>query len=110
MDTTIEQEQRDAEWLEEVAEEEVPAEITEEELAKREEEKQKVAEAETEETTTVSKRKGYKLYVHGTGFKKTDEMTAKIVWEDKVSRSSACVYKNQGMLGVTIPDLGPDVP
>ena len=110
MGETAEPEQREEEWNAEQPEEELPAEITEEELAKREEEKQKVAEAETEESTTMSKRKGYRLFIYGNQFRKSDEITAKFVWEDKISRSSPCVYKNPGLLGTSIPDLGPDVP
>ena len=77
MGETAEPEQREAEWLAEQPEEELPEEITEEEIAKREEEKAKVAEAETEESTTVAKRKGFRIFVHGTGFMKTDEIIAK---------------------------------
>jgi hypothetical protein len=119
MGEAAEPEVREAEWLAEQPEEELPEEITEEEIAKRDEEKLKVAEAETEESTTVSKRKSYRLFVHGTGFLKSDEITAKFTWEPAkdaenpgpgVARSSLCVYKNDTMLGTSIPDMGAEVP
>lgn len=52
MGETAEPEQREAEWQAEQPEEELPEDITEEDLQKREEEKQKVAETESEESTT----------------------------------------------------------
>jgi hypothetical protein len=110
MGETAEPEQREAEWLAEQPEEPLPEEITEEEIAKREEEKAKTAEAETEESTTTSKRKGYRLFIYGTGFKATEEITAKFTFEDKSQRSSICIYKNPCMVATSIPDMGPDVP
>ena len=71
MGETAEPEQREEEWLAEQPEEELPEEITEEEIQKREEEKQKVAEAETEESTTVSKRKGFRIFIYGANFLKS---------------------------------------
>ena len=110
MGETAEPEQREAEWLAEQPEEPLPEEITEEEIAKRDEEKAKTAEAETEESTTTSKRKGYRLFLHGTGFKATEEITAKFTFEDKSQRSSICIYKNPCLVATSIPDMGPDVP
>lgn len=48
--------------------------------------------------------------------KSDDEITAKFTWEPAdnagpaVTRSSACVYKNDTMLGTSIPDMGAEVP
>lgn len=118
MGETAEPEQREAEWLAEQPEEELPEEITEEEIAKRDEEKAKVAEAETEESTTLPKRKGFRIFVHGTGFLKADEITARFTNlpaaeaetpVPSVTRTSPCVFKNGTMLGTMIPDLGPEV-
>jgi hypothetical protein len=83
MGETAELEQREAEWLAEQPEEKLPDEITEEEIAKRDEEKAKVAEAETEESTTTSRRKGYRLFIYGDGFKFSNEISAKFTFEDK---------------------------
>lgn len=111
-------EEREAEWLAEQPEEELPEEITEEEIAKRDEEKAKVAEAETEESTTMAKRKGFRIFVHGTAFLKADEIIARFTNlpsaeaetpVPQVTKTSACVFKNATMLGTTIPDLGPEV-
>ena len=84
--------------------------MTEEELQKKEEEKQKIAEAETEESTTTSKRKGYRLFLCGTNFLKSDQLIAKFCWDGQVTKTASCIYKNPSMLGTTIPDMGPDVP
>jgi hypothetical protein len=83
MGETTEPEQREAEWLAEQPEEPLPEDITEEEIAKREEEKAKIAEAETEESTTTSRRKGYRIFIYGHGFKYSKEITAKFTYEDK---------------------------
>jgi hypothetical protein len=111
MGETAEPEQREADWQAEQPEEELPEEITEEELAKRDEEKQKVAETETEESTTQAKRKGYRILIHGNGFQRCgDLITAKFIWEDRVSRTTECIFKNLGMLATQIPDMGAEVP
>lgn len=75
-----------------------------------EEEKQKRAEEETQESTTMAKRKGYRLFIHGSDFIKTEEMIANFIWEGKVSVKTQLIYKNPCMLGAQIPDLGADVP
>ena len=89
-----EPEVREAEWQAEQPEEELPEDITDEELQKRDEEKQKVAETETDESTTVAKRKGYRIFIHGARFLKAEAITAKFIWEDKVSRCTECIFKN----------------
>ena len=65
-----EEEEKVAAWLAEKPEEPLPEEITEEELKKREDENAKKATEETEEVTTVAKRKGYKMYLYGENFLK----------------------------------------
>lgn len=103
-------EQREKDWLAEQPEEDSPEEKTEEEIQKLEEERQKRAEEETLESTTAAKRKSYRIFVHGTGFMKTAEMTAKFIWEDKVSLNASLIFKNGTMLATQIPDLGAEVP
>lgn len=110
MGETAEPEQRETDWLAKLPEEKLPEEITEEEIAKREEEKKVIAQTETEESTTMAKRKGYRVFIYGKGFKNSHEITAKFTCEDKSQRSSLCIFKNPGMLAATIPDMGPDVP
>lgn len=61
-------------WEEEEKLEEPPEDMTEEQLAKYNEDKLKENEGHTEETKTVAKRKGYKVFLYGTDFKKTDTM------------------------------------
>lgn len=110
MDTTVDQEEREKNWLAEQPEEEAGEEKTEEELQKLEEEKQKRAEEETTESTTMAKRKGYRLFIYGSDFVKTDEMIAKFLWEDKVTVKCSLIFKNENMLAAQIPDMGADVP
>ena len=44
---------------------------------KKREEKKKKEDEETEEAKTVSKRKGYKILIYGTGFIKTKDIQVK---------------------------------
>ena len=67
-------------WLAEEPEDQPPEDITEEELKKREEDKAKKAVEETEEITTVAKRKGYKIYIHGQNFMKMDDFVVVFVY------------------------------
>jgi len=110
MDTAIEEEEREKEWEGEVAEEELPEEITEEEIAKLNEQKQLNAEAETEEATTMAKRKGYRLFLYGKNFLKSEQMIAKFSFGDQININAPVIYKNACLLGTTIPDFGPEVP
>ena len=62
----------------EVAEEMLQTEgISEEEIQKRKEERKKKEDEESEEAKTVSKRKGYKILIFGSGFTKTKEVLVK---------------------------------
>lgn len=111
MGETPEPEAREAEWLAEQPLEEVPEGLTEEEIQKKDEEKQKVAEAETEESTTVAKRKGYRMFIYGKDFLKANsEIVAKFCWDGQIVKTNTCVYKNSCMLATHIPDMGADVP
>ena len=110
MAETPDLEQREKDWLAEQPEEDSPEEKTDEEIQKLEEEKQKKAEEETLESTTVAKRKGYRLFIYGANFMKTPEMMAKFTWEDKVTQTTDLIYKNGTMVAAQIPDLGAEVP
>lgn len=89
----------------------MPEGLTEEEIQKKDEEKQKVAETETEESTTVPKRKGYRMFIYGKDFLKSNtEIVAKFCWDGQVIRTNTCVYKNSCMLATQIPDMGGEVP
>jgi hypothetical protein len=48
--------------------------VSEEEIQKRKEERKKKEDEESEEAKTVSKRKGYKILIYGTGFIKTKDI------------------------------------
>ena len=69
-----EEEEKNQAWIGEEAEEEAPEDATEEELKKREDEKVKKATEETEEVTTLAKRKGYKMYLYGENFLKSNSV------------------------------------
>ena len=58
----------------------------------------------------MSKRKGFRLFLHGKGFLKSDQMLARFTFEDSISMTSTMVYKNACLMGTQIPDMGPDVP
>ena len=72
-----EPEEREKEWTSEVPVETYPEEMTPEEIQKKDEEKQKIVEQETEESQTVPKRKGYRIFIHGKNFLKTDAIEAR---------------------------------
>jgi hypothetical protein len=67
-------------WEAEVPEDEPPEDMTEEQLVKYNEERQKQAEADTEEVKTSAKRKGYKLLIVGDNLRRTDAMSARFSW------------------------------
>jgi len=49
------------------------------------------------------------MYIHGEGFIKTSLTRAKFIFNNDISMEVPAIYKNEKLLGVTIPDLGPDV-
>lgn len=97
---TPDNEQREADWLAPLPLDEQTQEFTEEELTKQREEKAKIAETESEESRTVPKRKGYRMFIHGSSFIKTLEVNAKFSWEDKVTRTLPCIFKNENLIGI----------
>lgn len=110
MGPTEDPEQREVEWQAEAPIEEQGEELSEEELQKREEERQKQEDAETEESTTVSKRKGYRIFIHGTNFINSDFMLARFTWQDQIVKTAECIFKNSTHVGCEIPDMGAEVP
>lgn len=103
-------EQRENDWQAELPEEEYPEEMSEEERKKKEEEKVVIATQETEESQNVSKRKGWKIFIHGENFRKTNEMAALFSWNDQVQVKSPLIFKNPKLFATTIPDMGGEVP
>ena len=67
----MEEEEKNAKWIAEEPEEQLPDDLPEEEVKKREDEAAKKAAEETEESMTVPKRKGTKMYLHGENLLKT---------------------------------------
>ena len=64
---------------------ESPCTPEDEERLKKEEEHKKIAETETEESSTVAKRKGYRIFLYGHGFAKSSEIRARFTWDGKVT-------------------------
>jgi len=63
----------------------------------------------------MAKRKGYRIFIHGQNFLKSQEIRAKFTWDDTenaktVTKESTCIFKNQTMLAAQIPDMGAEVP
>ena len=75
---------------------------------KAEEEAAKKAAEETEESQTVPKRKGTKMYLHGENLLKTKVLQVRFTSETDppVSKIEKPVFKNSKILGLTIPDMG----
>ncbi len=107
----LDEEEKHAKWVEEEPEEIIPAEITQDELKKRNEEKAKKAAEETEEVTTVAKRKGYKMYLYGENFIKSRALKLMITYDSGVKTEMLTpIFKNSRMLAFSIPDMGGQVP
>lgn len=65
-------EEKEAIFNAEEPEEHYPEDMSEEEKKKREEEKAKKILEENEEVNTVAKRKGNRIYIHGSNFIKSE--------------------------------------
>jgi hypothetical protein len=99
-------EEQAAAWLREEAEI-LPAEgATEEELKKFEEDHAKKAAEETEESTTLAKRRGTKMCVYGNGFVNSKRMMVKFSHENGTTKTVVPVFKNAKKIGVEVPDMG----
>jgi hypothetical protein len=100
--------------LAEEPEEVVPEDLPEEEVKKREEEKEKLATAETEEVGTMAKRKGYRMCIHGENFLKSSNVTIVFVYTPEegqtVTQALRPIYKNAKCLAINVPDMGEEVP
>lgn len=124
LDPVMTPEEREAAWLAEEAEVDEgdgteSKQMTDEERKKRDEERakveaerEKVVQQETEEITTMAKRKGYKVYVHGRNFINTGELLQiRFSYNNgEVTQNVSPVFKNTKLLGVVLPDMGADVP
>ena len=86
----------------------MPEDLGEEELKKREDEAAKKAAEETEETQTLAKRKGMKMYLYGENLLKTKALQVRYVSETEppVTKIEKPIFKNNKMLGLTLPDMG----
>lgn len=93
-------------WNQEEPEELLPEGITEEEINKRKDEGLKKANEETEETQTVAKRRGARLYIYGTGFIKNALLMVKLTQTGTVQQLVKPVFKSAKKLAIELPDMG----
>jgi hypothetical protein len=85
---TLTPEEQAAAWTKEEAEV-LPAEgASEEDLKKFEEENLKKATEETEETNTVAKRRGTKMFIYGSGFVNSSMMSVKFTHENGTCKNA----------------------
>jgi hypothetical protein len=106
-----EPEEREQQWLQPEDIEVIEAE-TEEERKKKEDEKRDKAQQETEESVTLAKRKGYRMFIVGTNFRNEPGMKSKFIFNGgmvEVEQTNV-IFKNQEKLACEVPDLGADVP
>ena len=102
------QEEKDRLWAAEEPEEPLPEGLTEEEVKKREDEAIKKASEETEETQTLAKRRGVRIYIHGTGFLKNSLLMARVSVAN-VTKLVKPIWKNGRKLAIEMPDMGTEV-
>ena len=77
------------------------------------EEKEKQWEADTEEAKTMARRKGYKMFIYGKNFRKTDTMLAQFKYSGEgvtSTQQAAVIFKTSTTLGVCLPDMGEALP
>ena len=85
--------------------------MTEDEIKKRDDERAKKEQDESEEVQTLAKRKGYKMYIHGKNFRKANTLRVLFSFEDETATQILQpIFKNENCLAVQIPDLGEAVP
>uniref|UniRef100_A0A7S3CU68 IPT/TIG domain-containing protein n=1 Tax=Strombidium rassoulzadegani TaxID=1082188 RepID=A0A7S3CU68_9SPIT len=58
----------------------------------------------------MAKRKGYRIFIHGNNFLKSEEITAQFCWNSTVTKTCICIFKNPKLLAAQIPDMGAEVP
>lgn len=95
-----------AAWIKEEPEQFPPEGADEEALKKYEEDCLKIANEQTEETATQAKRRGVKMFIHGTGFVNNQYLQVAVTHENGVSKMVKPVFKNSKKLGIEIPDMG----
>lgn len=83
-----------------------------EEIKKRDEEKVRRAQEETEEATTQARRRGFRVFVYGHDFAKVDTLKVRFTHPGTgvAKEVSQVFFKNSKKLAVEIPDLGSEVP
>ena len=96
-------------WLSEEPIEQAPAEFTEEEIKKWEEDKEKRIADEKEATYNNGKRIGAKLYIYGTDFlKSANNLKIRFIIDQKQVEITP-IFKNKEKLACEIPDLGEEI-
>jgi len=117
-------EEKELAWNNEEPEEEIHEQVESKQLTDEEKkkadierekielEKEKQIQLETEEITTMAKRKGYKVFIHGRNFINTEPLLSiRFSYNNgEVDKSVIPVFKNSKLLGVVLPDMGELVP
>ena len=111
--------EREKAWKAEEPIEKYPDDLPAEEIKKRDEEKLRKAQEETEESTTVAKRRGTKIFIYGQDFVKMETLKLKflhpqtgVTKEFYASQAlgAQVIFKNSKKIACEIPDMGADVP
>lgn len=102
-------------WRAEEPIEKYPDDLPAEEVKKRDEEKARKAQEETEESTTIAKRRGARIFIYGLDFMRVETLKVRFTHAatgatKEVLGLSHVVFKNSRKLACEIPDLGPEVP
>merc|ERR1711990_746042 len=67
------------------------------------------ANEETEETNTTAKRRGTRLMIHGSGFRKNALLMCRLTQGGDKHQFVKPVYKNSKKLCIMVPDMGAEV-
>lgn len=111
--------EREKAWRAEEPIEKYPDDLPAEEVKRREEERLKKVQEENEESQTVAKRRGAKIFIYGHDFNKLDTLRVKFIYPPtnvtkEIFLSQAAgglvVFKNSKKLACELPDFGADVP
>ena len=79
------EEEREERWFAEEPIEADPEDMTEDEIKKRDDERTKKEQDESEEVQTLAKRKGYKMYIYGKNFRKANSLRVLFSFEDETA-------------------------
>lgn len=53
----------------------------------------------------MAKRKGYRMYIHGSNFLDTQDLSVRFDFKDQLYQEVKPVFKNPSLLAVSLPDM-----